>query len=65
MVEIATISHGAFLGLLYDIHHIGRSVLRMIGEDQHIATQDEEASTSNGTSIRPHASSIVVRMQRI
>ena len=61
MVEIATISHGASSGLLYDIHHIARLVLRMIGEDQCITTQDE-ASTSYGPSIRPPMSFIVVRM---
>ena len=65
MVEIATISHGASSGLLYDIHHIAISVLRPIGEDQHIAALDEEASTSHGPSIRPLASSTTVRMQPI
>ena len=65
MVEIATISHGASSGLLYDIHHIARSVLCLIGEDQRIAAQDEEASMSHGPSIRPHASSTAVRMQSI
>ena len=65
MVEIATISHGASSGLLYDIHHIARSVLRLIGEDQRIAAQNEEASTSHGLSIRPLASSTIVRMQPI
>ena len=65
MVEIATISHGASSSLLYDIHHIAISVLRLIGENQRIAAQDEEASTSHGPSIRPLASSIEVRMQSI
>ena len=65
MVEITTISHGASLGLLYDIHHIVRLVLRLIGEDQHIASQDEEASTSHGPSIRPPTSYTTVRMQLI
>ena len=65
MVEIATISHGASSGLLYDIHHITRSVLHLIGEDKCIATQDEEASTSHGPSIIPPASSTIVRMQLI
>ena len=65
MVEIATISHGASSGLLYNIHYIARSVLCLIGEDQRIATQDEEASTSHGPSIRPPVSSIAVRMQLI
>ena len=65
MVDITSISHGASLGLLYDIHHIARLVLRLIGEDHHIATQDEEASTSHGPSIRPLTSSTVVRMHSI
>ena len=43
MVEIATISQGASSSLLYDIHHIARLVLRLIGEDQRIASKDEEA----------------------
>ena len=65
MVEITTISHGASSGFLCDIHHIARSVLRLIEEDQRIAAQDEEASSSHGPSIRPLMSSIVVRMQLI
>ena len=63
MVDIATISHGASSSFLYDIHHIARSVLHPIGEDQHIAAQDEEASASHGPSIRPPTSSTIVRMQ--
>ena len=62
MVEITTISHGASSGLLYDIHHIARSVLCLIGEDQRIALQYEEASTSHGPFIRPPASSTAVKM---
>ena len=65
MVEIATISHGASSSLLYDIHHIARSVLHMIGDDQRIAAQDEEASTPHGPSIRPSVSSTAVMMQPI
>ena len=65
MVEIATISHGASSGLLYDIHHITRLVLHLIGEDKCISTQDEEASTSHGPSIRPPVSSTIVRMKLI
>ena len=65
MVEITTIFHGASSSLLYDIHHIARSVLRLIGEDQHIAAQDEKTSTSHGPSIIPLTSSIAVRMQLI
>ena len=62
MVDIATISHGASLDLLYDVHHIVRLVLLLIGEDHCIAAKDEEASTSHGPSIKPHASSTAVRM---
>ena len=62
MVEIAIISHGASSGLLYDIHHITKLVLLLIGEDKCIATNDEEASTSHGPSIRPPTSSTAVRM---
>ena len=62
MVEITTISHGASLGFMYNIHHIARSVLRLTGLDQRIAAQDEEASTSHGPSIRPPMSSTTVRM---
>ena len=65
MVEIATISHRASLGLLYYIHHIVRSVLRLIREDQRIASQDEEVSTSHGPSIRPLASFTVVTIPPI
>ena len=65
MVDIASISHGAFSSLLYDIHHIATTVLCLIGEDHYIVTHDEEASTSHGPSIRPHASFTVVRMQKI
>ena len=65
MVEIATISHGASSGLLYDIHHVAISVLHLIEEDQRIAAQDEEVSTSHGPSIRPLASSTIVRIQSI
>ena len=65
MVDIASISHGASSGLLYDSHHIARSVLYLIGEDHCIAAQDEEASTSHGPSIRPRASSTAVKMQPI
>ena len=47
MVDIASIFNEASLGLLYNIHYIARSVLRLIGDDHHIATNDEEPSTSN------------------
>ena len=62
MVEIATISHVASSGLLYDIDHIAKSILRLIGEDQRIASQDEEPLTSHGPSIKPPTSSTIVRM---
>ena len=62
MVDIASISHGASSGLLYDIHYIVRSVLRLIGENHRIAAQDEEASTSHEPSIRPPTSFTIVRM---
>ena len=65
MVDIATISHEASLGLLYDIHHIARSVLRLIGEDHCIAAHDEEAFMLHRPSIRLFTSSTVVRMQPI
>ena len=41
MVEIATKSHGASSSLLYDIHHIIRSVLHLIREEQCIAAECE------------------------
>ena len=65
MVEIANISHETSSNLLYDIHHIAILVLRLIGKDHRIATQDEEASTSHGPSIKPLASSTAVRMHPI
>ena len=65
MVDITSISHGASSGLLYDIHHITRSVLRLLGEERSIATHDEEASTSHGPSTRPPASPTAIRMQSI
>ena len=65
MVEIATISHEASSSLLYDIHHIAISVLRLIIEDRRITAQDEEAPMSHGPSIIPLASSIAMRMQLI
>ena len=65
MVNIASISRGAFLGLLYNIHHIARSILRLIEEDHRIAAHDEKAYTSHGPSIRPPMSSITIKMQPI
>ena len=65
MVEITTLSHVASSSLLYNIHHIARSVLHLIGEHKHIVSQDKEAFTSHGPSIRPLSSSTIVRMQSI
>ena len=65
MVDITSISHEASLGFPYDIYHIARSVLHLIGEDHRIVAHDEEASTSHGPSIKPFTSSTTVRMQSI
>ena len=62
MVDIASISHGVSSRLMYDIHHITRSILHLIGEDHRIAAHDEETSKSHGPSIRPLAPSPVVTM---
>ena len=51
--------------MLYDLHHIARSVLHQIGEEHCIAGYDQEASTSHGSSIRPMVSSTQVCMQPI
>ena len=65
MVDIASRSRYATTGLVYDLHHIARSVLHQIGEEHRIAGYDQEASTSHGPSIRPPMSSTPVRMQLI
>ena len=65
MVDIAGRSCGATLGLVYDIYHIARSLLRLIRNDYRIATHDGEPSTSYGSSIRPSMSFTIVRMQLI
>ena len=65
MADIASRSRGVTTGLVYDLHHIARSVLHHIGEEQSIAEHDQEASTSHGLSIRPPVSSTQVRMQPI
>ena len=65
MADIANRSHGATIGLVYDLHHIARSVLHQIEEEHHISSYDQEASTSHGPSIRPSVSSTLVRMQLI
>ena len=63
--DIASRSCGATIRLVYDLHHIARSVLHQIGEEHRIARHDQEASTSRGPSIRPPVSSTQVRMQPI
>ena len=65
MADIASRSCGATIGLVYDLHHIARSMLHHIGEEHRIADYDQEASTSHGPSIRPPVSSTLVRMQPI
>ena len=65
MVDIASRSHGATTGLVYDLHHISRSVLHQIEKEHRIAGYDQEASTSHGPSIKPLMSSTLVRMQPI
>ena len=65
MADIASRSRGATTGLVYDLHHIARSMLHHIREEQLIAEHDQEASTSHGPSIRPPMSSTAVRMQPI
>ena len=65
MVHIASRSSRATSGLVYDIHHIARLVLCLIGDDRHIDAHNEEASTSYEPSIKPPISSIVVRIQSI
>ena len=64
MIDIASISRGATLGLVYDIHYIVRSTVRLIGDDHRIVAHDEEASTSHGPYIRSPTSSTAVRMHR-
>ena len=65
MANIASRSRYATTGLVYDLHHIARSVLHHIGEEHCIAGYDQEASTSHGPSIRPPVSSTPVCMQPI
>ena len=65
MVDIASCSHYATTTLVYDLHHIARSMLHQIGEEHRIASYDQEASTSHGPSIRPTVSSTPVHMQPI
>ena len=65
MADIASRSRYATTCLVYNLHHIARSVLHQIGEEHCIAGYDQEASTSHGPSIRPLVSSTSVRMQPI
>ena len=65
MADIASRSHFATVGALYDIYHIARSMLHQIGEDHRIVGYAQEASTSHGPSIRPPVSSTPARMQPI
>ena len=65
MIDIASRSRGATTGLVYDLHHIARSMLHQIREEHRITDYDQEASTSHGPSIRPPMSSTPIRMQPI
>ena len=65
ITDIVSRSCGATTDLVYDLHHIARSVLHHIGEEHRIVGYDQEAYTSHGPSIRPPVSSIPVRMQPI
>ena len=65
MAGIASRLCYATTDLVYDLHHIARSVLHQNGEEHRIAGYDQEASTSHGPSIRPPMSSTLVRMQPI
>ena len=65
MTDIVSRSLGATTVLVYDLHHIARSVLHKIGEEHRIIGYDQEASPSHGPSIIPPMSSTPVRMQPI
>ena len=65
MANIASSSCGATTSLVYDLHHIARSVLHHIGEEHCITSYNQEVSTSHGPSIRPSVSSSLVLMQLI
>ena len=65
MTRIASRSHEASIGLVYNLYHIVRSMLHQIGEEHRIASYDQEASTSHEPSFRPPVSSTLVRMQPI
>ena len=53
MADIANHSRRATTGLVYDLHHIARSVLHQIGEEHRITDYDQETSTSHRPSIQP------------
>ena len=65
MADIACRSPRATTELVYNLHHVSRSMLHQIGEEHLIAEHNQEASTSHGPSIRPPVSSTSVRMQPI
>ena len=65
MVGITSRSRYAATGLVYDLHHIARSMLYQNKEEHCIVGYDQEASTSHGPSIKPPVSSTPVRMQLI
>ena len=65
MADIVSRLRYATTGLVYDLHHIARSVLHQIGEEHRITSYDKEASTSHGPSIRTPVSSTPVCMQPI
>ena len=65
MADIASHLRGATTVLVYDLHHITRSVLHQIEEEHCIVGYNQEASTSHGPSIRPLMSSTLVHMQPI
>ena len=65
MADIVSRSRYATTSLVYNLHHITRSVLHQIGEEHRIADYDHEAPTSHRPSIRPPVSSTPVHMQPI
>ena len=65
MADIASRSRGAITSLVYDLHHIVRSVLHHIREEHQIVGYYQEASTSHRPSFRPLVSSTQVRMLSI
>ena len=64
MVEIASQSIGATLGVLGDIHQIATDILHIIGKEHRICLI-HKLSTSLGPSMRPPMSTLIVRMQPI